>query len=93
VHARALTEARVDAQRLLDATRSALAADASLLSAEERAGIDGSTNRLQAALAGTDHRVIKHATDALNRATEEFAARRMDNGIRRALAGKKIGSL
>jgi molecular chaperone HscA len=93
VHARALTEARVDAQRLLDATRSALAADASLLSPEERAGIDGSTKRLETALAGMDHRAIKHATDALNRATEEFAARRMDNGVRRALAGKKIGSL
>jgi molecular chaperone HscA len=93
VHARALTEARVDAQRLLDATRSALAADAGLLSAEERTAIDGSTQRLETALAGTDHRAIKHATDALNRATEEFAARRMDNGIRRALAGKKIGSL
>ncbi len=41
----------------------------------------------------TDHRAIKHAADALNRATEQFAGRRMDEGIRRALAGRKIGSL
>ena len=93
VVARALTEARVDGQRLLDATRSALDADASLLNAEERKPIDDAYARLQKAMAGTDHRAIKHGTDALNRATEEFAARRMDAGIRRALAGKKIGSL
>src|SRR3954463_2616606 len=93
VHARALTEARVDAQRLLDATQSALAADAQLLNAEERSAIERALAALKAALGGSDHRAIKHSTDALNRATEEFAARRMDHGIRRALAGKKIGSL
>jgi molecular chaperone HscA len=48
---------------------------------------------LEKALAGVDHRAIKQAIDALNRATEPFAERRMDAGIRRALAGKKIGSL
>jgi len=93
VHARALTEARVDAQRLLDATQSALAVDAALLNDQERSAIDAAVAALQAALAGTDHRAMKQGSDALNRATEDFAARRMDQGIRRALAGKKIGSL
>jgi molecular chaperone HscA len=93
VHARALTEARVEAQRLLDATQSALAADAALLSDEERARIDQSMAFLVKTLGSTEHRAIKQASDALNRATEEFAARRMDQGVRRALAGKKIGSL
>jgi molecular chaperone HscA len=93
VHARALTEARVEAQRLLDATHSALAADAALLNEEERSAIDAGIAALQAAITGTDHRAIKQASDGLNRATEDFAARRMDQGIRRALAGKKIGSL
>ncbi len=41
----------------------------------------------------TDHRAIRQAVEALNHATEEFAARRMDEGIKRALAGRKIGSL
>ena len=44
----------------------------------------------KAALDGTDHRAIKQAIEALNRATEEFAARRMDAGVKRALAGRKI---
>jgi molecular chaperone HscA len=93
VHVRALAEARVDAQRLLQATRSALAADKALLSAQELERIDEVMRELEARLAGADHRAIKQAADALGKATDEFAARRMDEGIKRALAGKRIGSL
>jgi len=93
VHARALAEARVDGQRLLEATRSALAADAQLLSADEKSDIERPMAALEKALGGSDHRAIRQAVDTLNRASEPFAERRMDAGIRRALAGKKIGSL
>jgi molecular chaperone HscA len=93
VHARALAEYRVDGRRLLEAIRSALSQDEKLLSAEELESIRKAVLSLEGLLAGTDHRAIKQAVDALNRATEEFAQRRMDSGIRRALSGKKIGSL
>ena len=93
VHARALAEYRVDGRRLLEATRSALSQDEKLLSAEELESVRKAVLSLEGLLAGTDHRAIKQAVDALNRATEEFAQRRMDSGIRRALSGKKIGSL
>jgi len=93
VHARALAESRVEGQRLLEATRSALRADAALLSDEERTAIEKQANGLERALAGSDHRAIKNSADALNRATGEFAARRMDAGVKRALAGRRIGSL
>jgi molecular chaperone HscA len=93
MHVRALSEYRVDGQRLLEATRSALAQDGKLLAADERQAIDAAVRSLEKTLQGGDHRAIKQAVDALNRATEEFAQRRMDAGIRRALAGKKIGSL
>src|SRR5438067_2499168 len=93
VHARALAEAMVDGQRLLEATRSALAADAALLAPEDRKAIDAAIAALETAMVGADHRRIKQALDALNRATGPFAERRMDEGVRRALAGKKIGSL
>ena len=92
VHSRALTEHRVEGQRLLEATRSALLADASLLSREEGISIEKAMQALASLLGGTDHRAIKKAADALNKATEDFAARRMDAGIKRALAGRKIGS-
>jgi molecular chaperone HscA len=93
MHARALAEQRVDGQRMIEATRAALAADSQLLNAEERSVIDAAVASLEMALPGTDHRAIKKAVEALNHATESFAARRMDEGIKRALAGRKIGSL
>src|SRR5688572_24996822 len=93
VYARALAEQRVDGRRLLEATRAALAVDEKLLDQDERARIEESMSSLERLLPGTEHRAIKRAVEALNHATEEFAARRMDEGIKRALAGRKIGSL
>ena len=88
MHARALAEQRVDGQRLLEATRAALHADGALLAAEEeRRASRPAMQALEKLLPGTDHRAIKQAVEALNRATEEFAARRMDAGVKRALAG------
>ena len=93
MQARALHEAQVDAQRLLEAIRAALAADGALLEPAERAAIDARMLALEAALRGADHRALRSGTEALNKATEDFAARRMDAGVRRALAGRKIASL
>ena len=93
MRARALAEQRVDGQRLIEATQSALQADGALLTPEERGAIEKAIAALQAILPKTDHRAIKKAVEALNHATEAFAARRMDEGVRRALSGRKIGSL
>jgi len=93
VHARALNEHRVEAQRLIDATRGGLAEDASLLNSAELKDIQEKIAALEKTLPGTDPRAIKVASDALNRATEEFAGRRMNASVRRALAGKSIVSL
>ena len=93
MHTRALQEARVDGERLIEAVRAAVAADAALLSESERAEIGRAREALQAALPGTDHRAVKSASEALNRATDAFAARRMDAGVRRALAGRNIANL
>jgi molecular chaperone HscA len=93
MHARALHEAQVEAHRLLEAIRSALAADGGLLQASEREAVERRVAALEGALAGTDHRALRTGTEALNKATEEFAARRMDAGVRRALTGRRIASL
>ncbi|MBI1942803.1 MAG: Fe-S protein assembly chaperone HscA [Betaproteobacteria bacterium] len=93
MHARALNEHRVDAQRLIDATRGGLRDDGNLLSAQEFSAIEEKIKALEQVLNSNDPRAIKLASDALNRATEEFAARRMDASVRRALAGKSIASL
>ena len=93
MHARALAEHRVEAERLLEALASALAADATLLEPAERDAIERQSGVLRVALAGRDARAIKQASDALNRASDGFAARRMDASVRRALAGKQIANL
>ncbi|WKZ86194.1 Fe-S protein assembly chaperone HscA [Ralstonia pickettii] len=90
---RALAEERVEAERLLEALSQALAADGDLLSPEERAAIDAEIVVLRTTMQGEDHRAIKDAVDALSHGTDEFAARRMDRGIRKALAGKRIEEL
>ena len=89
--ARALVEARVEAERMLDATRSALAADADLLEPEQRAQIDrllGETDAIRTSSA--DAGIIEAATEALAKGTEAFAAMRMNRGIARALSGKNV---
>ena len=93
MHARALVEARVDADRLVLATRSALQADADLLAPGERATIDAAIAALQASAAGEDAAAIEAAGKALAQATEAFAAQRMNRGIARALSGKNIATL
>ncbi|MGN6262090.1 MAG: Fe-S protein assembly chaperone HscA [Ralstonia sp.] len=90
---RALAEERVEGERLLEALSQALAADGDLLSPEERAAIDTEIAALRITMQGDDHRAIKDAVDALSHGTDEFAARRMDRGIRKALAGKRIEEL
>jgi molecular chaperone HscA len=88
--ARALVEARVDCDRMLLASASALAADGDLLSAEERADIDMLMTATRAALALQDPAPIEAATQALAKGTEAFAALRMNRGIQQALAGRNI---
>jgi molecular chaperone HscA len=90
---RALREQQVEAERMIEATEQALAKDAHLLDAGERAGIEAAIARLRELRGGSDHRAIKTGIDAFARATDEFAARRMDNGIRSALAGHKVNEL
>jgi molecular chaperone HscA len=93
MHARALHEAQVEAHRLLEAVRAALAVDGALLEPGERAAIEAGMAALEGALAGAEPRALRAAAEALNRTTEEFAARRMDAGVRSALAGRRIASL
>jgi len=93
MQSRALIEARVDAERMLLATRSALEADSALLAPDERAAIDALMAALEAARGGADAAAIEAATKALAEGTEAFAARRMNQGIARALAGRKIESV
>ncbi len=93
MQARALAEAQVEADRLVDATRNALAADGDLVPHDERAAIDAAVAAVAQLREGHDHLALRAATDALNRVTEPFAARRMDRGVHRALTGRRVDAL
>ena len=93
MRARALVEARVDADRMLLATSSALAADGDLLASEERAAVDALMAALRSISTGADAAQIEAATQALAKGTEAFAALRMNRGIHKALAGKNIAAV
>ena len=88
--ARALVEARVDADRMLLATQSALRADGDLLAAVERDAVDALMAALRATVVSEDAASIEASTQALAKGTEAFAALRMNRGIHKALAGKNI---
>src|SRR5690606_21413124 len=91
--ARMLREQQVEARQLVESVRAALAADGDLLDADERRVVD---ERLQAAAAAQDADdadAVRAAVQALSAATEDFAARRMDRGIRAALAGRKLDEI
>jgi molecular chaperone HscA len=90
MHERRVREARVEAERMLLATRSALAADADLLRAEERTSIESLLTALEQARESADVPRIDAAVEALARGTEAFAAERMNRGIRRALEGRRV---
>jgi molecular chaperone HscA len=90
-HARSLREQQVEGERLIVAVGAALAADGdALLNPAERGAIDDAMAALQRARAGADEAAIRQAIATLDGATREFAARRMDAGVRKALAGHRL---
>lgn len=90
VKARMLAEQKVDAARVLESLQGALATDAALLSAAERSEIDAAMVALSAAAAGDDTDAIEQAIKNVDKQTQDFAARRMDQSIRKALKGHSV---
>jgi molecular chaperone HscA len=87
---RSLREARVEAERMILATHSALSADGDLLSAAQRDDVNALLATVQTARESTDAHAIDAAVEALAKGTEAFAAERMNRSIREALAGKRV---
>jgi|TARA_B100000315_G_scaffold142668_1_gene131698 molecular chaperone HscA len=89
--ARALNESIVEARRMIGALEAAMAVDSSeLLSAEEIEELKEGVKRLQSVMQREDYLEINAEVELLGKATEEYAARRMDAGVRAALAGLQI---
>jgi molecular chaperone HscA len=93
MQARKLREARVDAERMLLATASALKADGDLLSEAERQAIAALEADVRTRAQSEDADAISAAVEALAKGTEAFAAARMNRGIQQALTGRSIDSV
>lgn len=86
---RARAEAQVEAEGLIAAVSAALALDSDLLQADELAAVEQAVTALQNRFEDSAE-AIRHATQMLAQATDEFAARRMDRNIQRALTGQRV---
>ena len=88
--ARMLAEARVEAARIVEALESALDKDGHILDKEVARSLRLGLKKLRDISTSGDYRQINDGIDLLGKASEEFAALRMDMAINKALAGQKI---
>ena len=88
--ARRLAENRVEAGRIVQATRKAVEKDAELLATGDRERIDAAIDALETATGGDDPGRIHHLIEELDLASKEFATRRMNRAIARAIEGRKV---
>jgi molecular chaperone HscA len=91
--ARKLAELRVEASRVVHSTKKSLAADPDLLEAGEHAAITKAIETLERSAAGTDVRRIELHIADLDAATKEFAGRRMNRAIAKAIEGHALGEV
>ncbi len=93
-HMRALREAQVDAERLIEAVVAAIEKDGKeMLDEVERQTIETHVSIMQQAINSKDVIRIKREMNKLNQATDAFAARRMDAGVQKALTGHHLDEL
>ncbi|MEY3950683.1 MAG: hypothetical protein RJB21_441, partial [Pseudomonadota bacterium] len=91
VQARALREELVDAKRLVEAVEVALAEDKHLLDEDELDVIHRKLVALKELIeTAKDTQLLRRSVESLSKATDDFAARRMNESIKKALSGKKI---
>jgi molecular chaperone HscA len=91
VQDRALREELVDAKRLIEAVDAALAEDQHLLDEDELDIISRKLKALKSLIESPkDTQVLRRSVESLSKATDDFAARRMNESIKKALSGKKI---
>ena len=92
--ARALREQEVEADRVIEALKGALSADGeALLNPEELVALTEDLDTLQNVRQSGDASAISRQIDIVGKSSETFAARRMNQGIRKALSGQKLDDL
>lgn len=93
LEARRLADARVEGNRLLLATQKALDADRDLLDDAQLQQVQTAVEKLRQAIAGGSASSVQGASEQLDHATHDWAGRRMDRAMQRAIAGKQVAAL
>jgi molecular chaperone HscA len=91
--ARVFAESVVEARRSALAVQAALSIDGHLLSDQERQGIEDALALVETSIQSKDRDKVVAASENLENATKGFAEKRMDHGIRSALAGMAVGDV
>jgi molecular chaperone HscA len=91
--ARKLAEVRVEAHRVVSSTRKSIDADADLLEGDEKQKIEAAIDALEASMQGTDAPRIELRISDLDAATKDFAGRRMNRAIARAIEGQSLDTV
>ena len=91
--ARARAETVVEAESLTDAVNAALELDSDLLEAEELQQIQQDIADLQGRLKNGKAEDIRAAVAKLSHSTDNFAAKRMNRNIQRALTGQSVDNI
>jgi molecular chaperone HscA len=87
---RTLVEQRVEADRILNATRAALQQSPELATEEDQANIAAALLSLELARSGSDAAAIRRGVEALDASSKAFAQRRMDRALERGFAGRGL---
>lgn len=90
---RMLAEKQVEAARVLESLNAALNKDGQLLASDELSTIQGAMASLAQLADEKDTDAIEQAIEALDAATQDFAAKRMDNSIKLALKGQSVDNI
>ncbi|WP_234494442.1 Fe-S protein assembly chaperone HscA [Vibrio maritimus] len=92
--ARALAEQRVEADRVIEGLIAAMQADGdALLNEEEKQALVKAIEALIELRNGDDADAIEQGIKDTDKASQEFASRRMDKSIREALAGQSVDNI
>jgi molecular chaperone HscA len=93
VRQRQLAEQRIEASRILQALRGAMAASPELLTDDDRSHIAAARVKLEEAVRGDRAQSIRQAIEELDRASKEFAGRRMNRAFEEGLRGRSLGQV
>ena len=90
---RAVREALLDLEQLLEAISAALEQDGDLLSAQERQALDNEVTQARKVCASQDREALVAASERLGGLADPFAERRMNRAVAQALTGQSIENL